>query len=43
MKGRDVFGELLELLCINYFDRVIYVRDVDDFKRVLEGGCILLC
>lgn len=43
MKDYNVIGEVLELVCIKYFDWKIYVRVVDDFKLVLEGGCILFC
>lgn len=43
MKGCGVLGEILEFVCSNYLERKIYVKVVDDFKRVLEGGCILLC
>ena len=43
MKGRDAFGESLELLCTNHPDRVIHAKDADDFKRAPEGGCTLPC
>lgn len=43
MKGCGFIGEILEFVCSNYLERKIYVKVVDDFKRVLEGGCILLC
>ena len=43
MKEQDAIGESLDLVCSNHPERVIHARDVDDFKKAPEGGCILQC
>ena len=43
MKEEDAIGESLELVCSNHPERVIHAKDVDDFKKAPEGGCILQC
>ena len=43
MKKQDAIGRSLELVCSNHPDRVIHAKDVDDFKKAPEGGCILPC
>ena len=43
MKEQDAIGTSLELVCSNHPDRVIHAKDVDDFSKAPEGGCILRC
>ena len=43
MKEQDAIGKSLELVCSNHPERVIHAKDVDDFKKAPEGGCILQC